>query len=631
MRAAALPAATVLGVKSVHDVQTLAGMRGPGSRAVTLLATVLISILAATIALTVVFSTVLATRVEASRTDFGRAETLVAQVQADFERQLAKNPTFYLTELFNYERPRHCLDLTAGPSTWVLPPPDQNSRVPVQWPSDCGAQWEYPQVGQPLSGWNPGAHPARAEVTPLSVGSSVRLRVLGAVGQTETGVNVVYSRTSAAAWTVYSGSDLNIEQLMSPGTPSLANKAIAAPGTSMYANGVMRLPTPESVTFSRARLAAEGGFVGSVSDDGTRLLTPPADPTSPFPSVEGQPGVSQLRSAVPTPLTAPALQASAASLDAIGCPAADDPIVLSNGNSVSYVCLEPGRSVVDASGITTMIPNDARAWLIVPSGESNDDARLNIYYSNRLAAGAASCAFTSCSTLTTDISLALAGEHIQSPVGDGGPWTYLVTSMYPSTGVVATGGPTVVGRCQGFGGSACVENPVDGTVAGLFSNSVTIWAGSVEAPQDLWIAGDVRAVEDIPVGLVASGRIILPTYAAARGVPLTVQAQVVALGAGASSTAAVTGWPAGPIEDTLKVSLEGSLAATSVARISGLTSMNVAPGGVGRSIVSAPSLPGFSQSVVPVSTVRLSSDQVCPGRNVETSAASQSVTCVGVW
>lgn len=605
---------------------------GRGNRALTLLATVLISILAATIALAVVFSTVLATRVEASRTDFGRATSLAAQVQSEFERQLAADPVFYTKMLFGYERPRKCLNMDVGTSTWVLPPGDPNSDTLPAWPVACGVQWEYPQVGQPLSGWNPGAVAARAEVTPLSTGSAVKLRILAAVGDTETGMDVVYSRTSAANWTVYSGTDLNVEQLLHPSSVTNGAPAVnTGAGTSMYADGIMRLPSA-GVTFTRARLAAENGFVGSVDSDGTRLLTGQETSGGAYGAQTGAAGVGPLRTTVSTPLQMASLRSSAVELDQLGCPTTDPPSNLVADDVVSYLCLKPGRVVETESGMPVTVPQNAHSWLIVPDGVDPTTSQLNVYWAPSLPTGTATCAFYDCSTTAQDVAAAANGNHVQSSLQTvGKPWTLLGTVKYPSTGVIATGGDTVVGRCPGFANSTCGTDAGEPAGGWSFTRPVTVWAGSAGAAADIWVAGPIRTTGDIPVGLVASGRVVFPTFASPSGVPLEVKAQVAALGTGTSASAAVTGWPTGAVRDILKVNLQGSLAASSYHRIPGLVSMNVSPLMVGQNVEAAPAFPGFTRNFIATATTRLSSEQVCPGRNVDTSASGQALTCVGVW
>lgn len=617
-----------------------------------MLATVLITVVAATIALGVVFSAVLATRAEANRVDYGRAAAEADRVRAAFERELADDPLFYLTRMFAYERPRKCLadatdsetarKLAANP---YLAPYSDVAVAGPDWPLDlCGGVWGYPEAGStrvrtvklalPSTGdgprwwseadrdWTPTA--TRAEVHPDPGTGQVRLTVLATDGGAEAGLEVVYGAPSAADWSLWSGSDLDLGQV-------LHRSASAAPGSlgagsAAFSAGVLRVPET-GVDVQSAVLAADGGVFGEVPS-GTQVWSGRVGAGS-FDNSLSRPGTRVLSEVVDPIPTAPLLQASAAALDVAGC--ADGGQVPQNMTAkrlTTLLCLRPGQQVVTADGIRVAVPADARMILLVPTGASAATAGLKVLYSTSPMVAEGSCLLSGCDPSGADALAAAAGAHIQSPLtGSGTQWKLLGDFFYPSTGVVATGVDTVVGRCTGFTGASCAAEPGETDGGWRFAAPLTVWAGSSSAPADLWVAGPVRSA--VPVGLVAAGRVLIPSFASPSGVSLDLSAQVVALGRGVSDTAPLTGWPSGFAGAGFPVAVHGSLAATRTGALSTVTTMGVSPmlSSTTTRAVPAPHLPGFSQTPRAQTSRQVSPAELCAADG----AAASTTSCVGRW
>lgn len=628
-------------MRFIHRVHTGSDRyRVRSTRGVTLIATVLLSILVATIALVVVRATVLSTRTEAVRTDFGRANALADQIKADFERDLAADPVFYTKRLFGYERPRNCLATTSDPALnafpWVVP--NANPTVPgPAWPAACGDTWNYPAVGQGLVGWDASAHDGRVELNPPSAESpQMTLTILAAVGQAESGLQVVYEKDSAAKWTLYSEQSLDMQKLLHPSTGA---EVAFGPNATAYTNDVMRLPT-SSVTVDKDRLVANRGFIGSVpSSSTTRLFTGVTGSGS----QASLPGFAAMSSVTGKPLTVQALRASAGPLDAAGCPVAagSDPANLSMDASTSavypqssYLCLRPGYKVVDTTNVVRAVPSKVGAWLIVPDGTTSSQAALKVYYSPTRPATGSACVLGKCSARAAAARDAAAGRSVAGGLPENGPsvWTALGTFRYPSTQVVATSTTTFLGRCTGFASSSCGTEPSEPAGGWRFVAPTTFLAGSQAAPADVWVSGDLRTSER--VGVVATGRLIVPAFAAPANATLTTEVFFAALGFGTQTgTTDVVGIAGDATTDTMMWSLTGSLAAPRLGEVAGVRSIAAAPppgSAVGQPVVSPSMFVGFSLLPRPTSSQRLTSTDVC-GSELNNADSGSVATCRGLW
>jgi len=612
-----------------------------------MIATVLLSSIAASIALVVVRQTVLVTRTETQRTETGRAASVVMDVQAEFERQLALDPSFYLTRVFSYERPRYCparLGASTGRSyPWVLAAgmADASTGRPSDglWPASCGPTWTYPDIGQAVTGYDYSTHPSRAEVYPPS-GTDPRLRlvVLASVGQSESGSEIFYQRDSVGRWTLYSAGDVTMPDL-SAGTLSLT------PGGSAYAGGLLRLPSSDA-SLSHWTLGAESGFVGSatVTTDAPTLLSGSA-------SQAGLAGFSALRPTVPNALTMPALRSSQSLLERVSCAglAADVPANSGSGSvskSSSRLCLRPGWTVRTASSGTVLsVPSSVRAWLLRPTLYGGDPA-LEVWYSTSDVPLGKRCVL-GCSPWQAAASDVAAGRHPASDLA-ASMWRRLAPSgsnenvyLYPSSGVVGTSATTVFSHCSLRTGSSDVCGAV-------VPASLTVFAGSLSAPADIVIGGPIAygSVDDPSVaaigspadssallGLVATGHIVVPFWAVANeGDTLDTVGSLVSLGAGP----AVVGDPdesagAPSARPLLTWSHTGSIAGSSLGSVAGVGDFSLGTD-VRLKSQAPPSFPGFSLLPERSSSRRLNSEQICGSRlgNLDSTGVTVS-TCLGVW
>lgn len=624
-----------------------------------MLATVLITVVAATVALGVVFSAVLTTRAEADRTDYGRAATAADKVRADFERQLAADPQFYLSHMFAYERPRKCLadastsDIARTLAANPYLTPVVGGAAPA-WPLDvCGGVWDYPPSGTtrvqtialqlPAAAdgttrtwsdtsrvWNASDNLVRAEVRPNPATGQVTLTVLAQVGAAEAGQQVTYGTPTVAEWTLWSGSGLDLTQLMHPvaGTPSA--DAVLAAGASAYSGGVLRVGA-YGVSMSSATLAGEGGVVAAPP---TAAVLSGTIGAGAFDNPPSAANTSPIRTAVPAPLTSAALGASAAGLDMAGCGSTVGTAQnLSTRHRTSLLCLRPGQKVITTAGAQVTVPQ-AAMMLLVPTGAGSDDAGLRVYTADAAPVAEGSCLLAGCQPSAMDARGAAAGTHIQSPLAGSAPWKLLGDFYYPSTGVVATGTDTVVGRCPQFatvGAANCGTDPGEPGDGWTFRVPLTVWAGTAASPADLWIAGPVRAAADAKVGLVASGRVVFPAFASPNGVVLPVAAQVAALGLGPAASSPIVGWPAGYTAPSLQVALTGSMASPALGRIGTVASLSVTPGWTaGTRPAPAPHLPGFTQIPVTLMSRTVSGSEVC-GTTTGAAGVGTVANCSGRW
>lgn len=665
--------------------------RTGSTRGVTLIATVLLSALAATITLVIVRQTVLVTRTESVKTDYSRAYAAAVDVQGEFERRLRDNPRFYLTEVFAYERPRLCAQPPASPMAvyhsaatkkmsldfpWALPPDDP--RKPAaglsaadaaangvgSWPAQCGTSWTYLAPGKPLLGFS--SQVLRAEIEPPSPDDpSLTLRVLAAVGSQETGIVSVYRPDSAAATTVYSGTDLRLDELYAKDVADTGAAPLEVAG-SVYANGRVWLPSGD-VNLGGAQLFAEDGFVGTPGNSQARLYTGRDTELS-----ATQKAIFSLRSSVAQPLTMESLRASAGRVAEVACPKVTaDPFNYPEGHprdgTSSVLCLAEGGKAVDDSGSIWQAPAHVTAWLLMPTGST-----VNVYYAAGTAATegddlevAGTCRIA-CQLPALAAADLTAGTHPGGPLDTSSVWVSAGKFRLPASGVVGTDATTYVSHCVGFEltgpaaqhpliaanskplksgssdltGPQCAPEPDGGAPGGgiVVDKSLSILAGTPRNPADIVIAGPIRSTgAKTPghLGLMATGTVRVPYFARPAGGDLPLAASLAAFGFGSGPDAA--GLVSQPQQypartdaavdanygDTLE--LVGSVAAAKLDGIGGFRRVEV---GADPTLKASPPpyFASFSDRYTRVSTTRLSSQALCGAES-----ATRVNTCQGVW
>lgn len=630
------------------------------SRAVTLVATVLITALAATIALVAVRQTILITRAEGARTDYSRAHNEALLVQAEFERLLRDDPYFYTKQVFPWERPRRCSTPPASATPvfyassdkrlsskfpYALPPTNPRdpsagmSALPDQpvgtWPASCGATWVYPSVGPVLKGYRP--QMVRAEITPPSnEDPQITLKILARVGTSETGIVATYRVPAVSELTMYSPGDIDLENtLVTDTTP-----ANTTPVTGkVYSNSKIVLPSA-NLPLGVSTLISEKGFIGTVTSTATRLFTTLQDPKSP------PERLGNIRDEVSSPLRWNELTTSVNNLSRIGCSDATSataekpinyPVTSAFGDYSSYLCLYNNKTIIDQDNTETILPA-AKAYMVIP-----DDSRLRIYSTTQDPDLSGEC------VLRCDVAkLATSPLHPASalPTTAGqtnGLWTYHGSFRYPASGVIAADKDVFFSRCEGFAsngecGSATFPGRNGTTPGSTAEKSVTILAGTLNNPRNVWVQGPVgltNASTNARVGVVATNQVKIPYWANTRGGNLKLQMSMVAFGLGddSSTTQAITPFPsalAGPFGATDPnwggvLTITGSVASPGFNnRLGNFKRVEVIEDAVLKTSA-PPSFPGFASAPLRVSSQRLSSEMICSGQT------EQGPGCYGVW
>lgn len=591
----------------------------------TLIATVLLTVLAATITIIIVRQTVLISRAEANRTDIGRVQVEQADVQAEFERQLADDPSFFLYRTFAYERPRYCAasEPASIAGKYLVPRRDAQS-VPVSqdWPAACTTTWSYPAPGVNLGindgfttseetvtapvSWSAADYPTRAEVLPPTADDPyLTLRILSAGGQAEVGVQVKYVRTAASTWTLWSSESLDLGEVVTAG--SMGRSAF------VYSGGRITLPTGQT-NLTASVLAGEAGVAGLPLSSGARFLT--GDPYQ-----VGIPGFLDIRSTVPRPLTVEELRSSTSATLALACP---DLATLPTNSQIgttyrtSYLCLAPGASVVNTSNAVVAVPADVVAWLVTfnpADTNTSTPESVNVFYSTTPLQYVQDCA-VACDLTVATAALDAQGSSAAAPLGTPeSPWALLATTYYPSTGIIATDTDVFVSHSS---------------LPSVAEASVTVIAGTPASPADLFVNGSLSTSENALVGLVGTSDVLFPYFATDGTGSVDVTAALAALGYG-SEGPATTGVPSQRMPDAssdLVLNITGSLASDGIGDIASTNDFSLVPDPRLRNSA-PPMFPSFGNTWKPSSTSSLSSMDVCPDVLSDTLSAQPS--CLGSW
>ncbi len=465
-------------------------------RGAALLLTVLIAAAAATITLVVTSQALSSARTQGSRQDRQEATTLLNDAQQSFQQQLQSSPWFFLTRTFADEQDRNCV--TGATSTPVGPG--------QSWPAACGTTWTYTN--------NPTPGPVVAEITPPSVTSPyLTLELVAKSGTAELGRSVKYLLDGSGLFSVWAEHNLDLNHLVQgAGTTKL--------GGPIYSGGTITLPASSSVVLSDAQLSAEQGFTTSPTNTSLQYFAGTAVPST----SASVPSIGNIRSVVPAPLTTQDLAAQVAEDRAVACGATA--ASLSNGLS-SELCLVSNTKLVNQGGTSVSTPTTPGAYLLLFG--TGGTTTVQVYYHASGVAVPEQCLIRCDST-------ALASGEVAANATPGtiGYWTSLGVFNLPASGVIATDAPTYVGLCGSAfttAGTACTD--VSGSQAGMqIATPVTVVAGTPSSPEDVYLSGPILSSGSSRLGIVATGDILIPTFAQAPGTSLTVDAGLIALGLG---------------------------------------------------------------------------------------------------
>lgn len=475
------------------------------NRGIALLATVTLAAVAGVAAIVIITLTLDATRNESSaaeRSD-ARAEAYAAKVR--LEEALAEAPLFFYSEVHELERARIC---TEGDGRVVEPG--------GEWPAECGSSWGYQQASVPGD--------VRVELRPGNLDdANLNVKILSSAGKSEYGLELEYRPDSLARYSIYSEAGLNLEDLPA-GTNELSGE--------IYSGGAMTLPNG-AVSVSDGLFVAEGGYTGhpdgsSVAGEGARFYAGEPDTSGEIMIQD-----SQNLYATPPGSMAGAQAMFAGAID-IACPGTA--ATLKNGRA-THLCLRAGEEIVAAAGGSVSVPEDVVAYLLIFSVEGAET--VDVYTSAKTSSAPDSCGGT-CNLAGSSAGSIAAGNH----PGDTGYWTKLATAVLPTNGIVALDRDTHVGLCgENFDetGEACIN--WDGSGGMRVNRNVTVLAGSLVNPSDIYLSGPIDVAADRSFGAVAAGRVYIPYWARGVGADYTVVGSYSGLGLG-DSGAGVSTYPA---------------------------------------------------------------------------------------
>ncbi len=479
-----------------------AGRRNPGrsaARGSAALVAITVALVAATVAGALATAATSRLNVVSARTQRADAIATAAAELADLEQALAADPDLYATQVWRSERARVCVD-------------DGATYQPAQvWPASCGLRWTYEQAAAPTA--------VRVQIVPPSAADpTLHVTVLAracegdttpladCAGEVDSGLSRRYVRQGPAWATVHSDTPLARADL---GTEPVQ-------GATIYSVGSIDLTGP-GPTFTDTLWATEATIVGTPAAD-SRTAGPATSPTT-------------VRDLTDAPQTTGGLQAAMQASWDVACPAAPDAIPAVEDGAAAWLCLAPGRLVVDLDGSVTRIPDDVVAYRLWTGADPN---QLLVQTATTLPAVPA-CAAAPCQPID-DLG---AGTH---PVG-GTTWTDLtLNAAGPWSGVVAVAGEAHIGGPVDLTDPANPHNPVPVHT----STPLTILAGTPTDPADIVISAPVDA-DNSPSGhptsvvLAATGEVRIGPWAADPTGTLTIDAALVALGLDGPADRA--GWP----------------------------------------------------------------------------------------
>lgn len=448
-------------------------------RGVAVVATVLLTTMAVAITLVIVSQALSATRTEALRVQVAQARADMVEVRAAFERELVTDPDFYMRHVFEFERARVCV-LDDG----------QVVEPGLPWPDECGPIWEYVMAVDRSN--------VRVEVSPPTPDDpALEMRLLADGGDLEVGQTARYLPDTLARYTLGSSTAAD---LTASGFDVLGE--VHAQETLTFD------PTVSGLTATASAFNPDPDLSGASSDPQNRFLLTGAT---------GSPSV----------LSTSSLRSSYPALRALACNAAP----LSNRDGYStQVCIEPGGTVVSASGATVDVPPGVRHVLVLSPG--NDAGTLDVYVRLSEFDHPTECAGSPCN-LAAESAVALGANNHP---GSLDAWSYLATVLPPATGVVWSATDTTVGLCGASFTSGTCTSWTPGTSAMTFNRSLTIVAGSPSAPASIYLGGSTLT-DGAAVGFVATRDVVVPYWSRPHGEPLRVEAHLAALGYATPSTA----------------------------------------------------------------------------------------------
>ncbi|MCP4844890.1 MAG: hypothetical protein GY901_07285 [Actinomycetia bacterium] len=441
---------------------------------------------------------------------------------------------------------------------------------PTAWdPAVDGTAWCY-ATGSPAGNESNSVHLH----APSSADPHLKVTAVGVSGDWDVALERSYRMDGADLFTVWTGGDLALDDLS---RVNFSNSATTELAGSVYAAGNLFAPTAAGVSLSDLQIVAAGSTDVVPAAD---VVVYDANPATANLDVSDLTGSS---------LSLGDLRASAARVSGIACAAP------------TALCLTAGTTYGSVTA-----PSSVDEWLITFSASTG--AEIEVFYRQDGGEFAGDCLIR-CDVTQLATAQVTAGEH----PAVGSYWTPLGTFPVPSSGLVWADADVHLGLCGSafiVEGSTCTPSAVPAFL--------TIGAGTAVAPADVFIGSTITA-DDAALGVVATGSVVFPYWAAAPGTTTThrVEATIVALGYGVSAADDVASirtlpesvaapLPGSATEGTVAGSLElvGTLAGSGVdASLRLYRDVTIQPRP--DSQPAAPWLPGFGGTWSVVSTDRV--------------------------
>lgn len=372
--------------------------------------------------------------------------------------------------------------------------PEENARVCGQgesatvvqpggeWPDACGTTWTYVAPATPKAD----GEVVLALLPPGRGTGLLTVRLATGIGDVAYGEQVTYRFADGARFAVASLS----------GPLDLTD--VEDFSGAAYAYGELTVPSTPGTSAQYGSATSITGTAGASA----RTYGPDAD--APLAELVD-----------PLPLTS-ALQAGAATAVEVGCGPGD--LCLDEPGTGAYLLL-PGRS-----GVGTV---DVWAVPAAPQAATCAVIDNDCEYAQEWAAQVSS------------------GTFPGTLAAWGGDPAKLATYDLPDSGVIVTDADTYISLC-GVGAATwqgtCAS--VSGSAGGVsITESFTVVAGSVLAPRDVWLSGPIHR-DGGTLGVVATGRIVLPLWARPGGTPsdtgLVLELSAVAVNAGNTPQPVIT-------------------------------------------------------------------------------------------
>ena len=517
-----------------------------------LVTTVLLLALAATIVVVIATQAIGTNQTESSRASLSAAATAAKNAESALVTKLQSDPYFFYSSVFS---------ATVGTQTYterarVCTPTSSTYQPGSAWSlATCGASWSYVAPSTAPTAW--------IELTPPSYANAqLGVRIMATVGGVSSGLSLHFSLSGSEQFSLYTPTDLDVTN--APNGSNLSG-AIYTAGSLYSQLGQTVDNAQNSTTFTNAQVEAENGFYTTPGSPDN-----PADTTSRYyaqvTNTAATPPIRDIRSVVPSVLTAQSFQSSLARTYSIACPGGT-PFWDSTSQVASSLCLTPGATVVSAAGTNLTVPSNAAAFLLL----TNPGAKtVTVYYSTTLPQpDYQDCVVNYGCDLGTEASAdyqaMLTNGVVAKPGTNPGIFPFWTTSpnglvgtlALPQTGLIFSSKSTYLSACSTASNPLAFSQTDSGaydavcpSINGATSPgmdvdySMTVIAGTTSTPADIWISGSINTGAGVSFGAVASGSIYLPYWSHTPGqtsaADLNLSGAYSALGLGTDPTTAAT-------------------------------------------------------------------------------------------